>query len=365
MPDQRTSPRSLEYSTVVLAVLAVIAALYLGRGVLIPVTFGVVLAATLVPVVRWLERCRLPAPAAATIAILAALAVLATVATALEPPVQDFVDELPKSIAAAQPRINALGESLRRLTGTPAPRRARPTAGSAGTIARPPSAPPPGASDAGPTASPSATVREALGLASSALGDVVEVVLLALFILAAGRAWQDKVTQAVAVPERQRAIIDTAEEMRRVITRYLLVDTVINIGQGAVMGVALWLLGYPDALLWGVLTFLLEFIPYLGGMAMIGLLLVAGLAADRSFIAALVGPAVYLAVTTIQNNLVSPVAYGKEMRLNPTALLLALMVWWELWGVAGAFLAVPIVAMIQVVARRTPSLKAVAVFLSD
>ncbi|MEP6833726.1 MAG: AI-2E family transporter [Gemmatimonas sp.] len=73
----------------------------------------------------------------------------------------------------------------------------------------------------------------------------------------------------------------------------------------------------------------------------------------------------YLTITTLQNNVLSPIVYGNRMKLNPTAILLGLMLWYLLWGVAGAFLAVPILAAFNVYASRTPSLKSLSTFLSD
>jgi predicted PurR-regulated permease PerM len=359
LANHKTDDHLIERATQIIAALLVADGLYLGRRVLIPIALGLVLAGVLFPVVRWLQRLRLPRPAAAAIAILATIGALVAVTTALEPPVSSFVDEVPKSIAAARPKIDALAESFRRFTGIAS---ARPSQVPSGGVQR---REPPPAQSGGQTASPSTSVGQALGTITSLLGDIVEIILLALFILAAGDAWKDKIRKSFTSGERAHAVIDAASEMRAAVTRYLFVTALINLGQGVVIGLALWILGYPEPLLWGVLTFLLEFIPYLGGMVMIGLLLVVGLATTQSLVTALAGPAIYLVVTSLQNNLVSPIAYGRGMRLNPTAILVGLMVWWGLWGVAGAFLAVPILAAMNVVARRALSLRGLAAFLSD
>ena len=205
----------------------------------------------------------------------------------------------------------------------------------------------------------------AVGLTTSLLGAIAEVLLLALFLLAAGDAWEEKLKAAVPSPERAQAILETAGEMRTVVSRYLLVTLAINVGQGIVIALALWALRFPSPALWGALTFVAEFVPYFGGMVMIGLLLVTGLATTPSLVPALLPALVYFAVTSLQNNVVSPVAYGKGLRLNPTAILLSVMAWWALWGVAGAFLAVPILASLRVLASRVDALEGVAVFLGE
>ena len=215
-----------------------------------------------------------------------------------------------------------------------------------------------------PSAGPS-SITYALGVAGSLVGEFIEVVLLALFILAAGVGWKRRLGDAVNSPHKEQSAIETVAEMRDVVSRYVLVTAFINVGQGIIVSLVLKFLDYPSPLLWGVLTFALEFIPYFGGMVVIALLTVVGLAAGRGFPMAFAGPAAYLVVTTLQNNVLSPILYGKEMKLNPAAILLSLMLWYMLWGVAGAFLAVPILAAFNAFASRTPSLKSVSVFLSD
>jgi predicted PurR-regulated permease PerM len=208
-------------------------------------------------------------------------------------------------------------------------------------------------------------VSRAFGITTSLLAEIVEEVLLVFFLLAAGNAWMTKLARMARSPERSRLWPRIAGEIHDVVSRYLFVSLLINVGQAVVIGLAAWALGLPTPFLWGVLTFVAEWVPYLGGLAMIGLLLVVGLATEQSVARALLAPLVYLVVTTLQNNLVSPVAYGRGLRLNPTAILIAVMLWWLLWGVAGAFLAVPILASLRVLASRLPALEPIAVLLEE
>ena len=145
----------------------------------------------------------------------------------------------------------------------------------------------------------------------------------------------------------------------------MLVTALINLGQGALVGLTMWLVGLPNPALWGLLTFALEFIPFLGGAAMMILLALAGLATFDGIGQALLPPAIYLTITTLQNNLVSPVAYGRRLRLNPVAILVGVLFWYYLWGVAGAFLAVPIIATVQILGEPIAALAPVAEFLSE
>ena len=372
-------------AVVLLAGIATVAMLYAAHWFFVPAALGVTLATVLYPAVGALRRLRLPAPAAAAIAVFAAVAILFGIGASLGPPISGFAQQVPKSIATARAKIAGLGGPFRRLAPPPvvdpsaaAPTQPRtqpppstvqprqselptPVAG----LPTPTPAEPSQSSQSPGLSSVTTYIERAFGVASSLLTETVEVVLLALFILGTGDGWREKLALAVRDPERRRRVAETVGEMRAVVSRYFIVTLLINLFQAIAIGVGLKLLGYSSPTLWGALTFLLEFIPFIGGLVMVALLLVVGLGGDRSALGALSGPILYLAVTTLQNNLVSPIAYGRGLRLSPTAILAGLIFFWGLWGVAGAFLAVPILAAIQVLSRRISTLNGVAAFLSE
>ncbi|HEY0777621.1 MAG TPA: AI-2E family transporter [Gemmatirosa sp.] len=400
-------------SLVVLATLATVYALYLGHDFLVPVCLGVVLTALLAPIVAWLARHHVPAPAGAALTVLASLALMIGAATALEPPLRNLAGEIPRSITAARTRLARFQAPLARIgirlqsqpardgaRTLPSPRTAARTGADTTTVAPPDSArpdsahPAPGAttatgggsaragapaapagaasgseSDSSPSTGTPSGVLSALGrtfgVTSELLSELIEVLLLAFFLLASERSWADKLTRAVRDEHRRETTTKAAVEMRGVVARYVFVTACINAAQGTVVALVMWALGVPSPLLWGILTFVLEFIPYLGGFVMVALLLVAGLASGGSLLHALLAPISYLAISSLQNNLVSPAAYGRGLRLNPWAILLAVMFWYAMWGVAGAFLAVPILAAVRVLTGYLPALAPVGVVLEE
>jgi predicted PurR-regulated permease PerM len=363
-PDRRR--RAAEASVIVVAVLLVIGALWLGRDVLVPVSLSVIVAAVLQPAVQALQKLRAPAPAAATIVVAAALALIVGVGAALQQPVRGMAEDLPNGITAARAKFDELAARVRSITGGArapsgpaatggAVRRDASTSRGADSTQRQSAAPLPAAT----------TIRSAFGVTTALAWEIVEEVLLVLFLLAAGGAWTAKLARIAGSPERARRWTSIAGEMHDVVTRYLLVTLYINIGQAIVIGLAVWAIGLPAPLLWAILTFIAEFVPYLGGLTMVTLLLLAGLTGEQGAAHALLAPIAYLIVTTAQNNLVSPVAYGRGLRLNPTAILIAVMFWWMIWGVAGAFLAVPILASVRVLGSHIPSLIPLCVLLEE
>jgi predicted PurR-regulated permease PerM len=359
--------RAAEAAVILLATFSAVAVLWLCRDVFVPLTISIVVAAVLRPVVRRLQRLRVPAPAASAAVVIATLLLVAVVLAALEQPVRALSSEVPKNVEVVRGKLGSLaarvrGAALGRGSETPAGAASQP-APRAGAATQPAadSAPRDGATPQ----PPAGALGRAFSLTTSLLAEIVEEILLVFFLLAAGDAWLEKMSRIARSRERAERWRTIAGEMHDVVARYLLVTLLINLCQAVIIGLALWALGVPSPFLWGALTFVAEFIPYLGGMAMIGLLLLVGLSGNQGLLHALLPPAIYLVVTTLQNNLVSPVAYGRGLRLNPTMILVGVMFWWLAWGVAGAFLAVPILASLRVIGARRPSLAPMAVLLEE
>jgi predicted PurR-regulated permease PerM len=153
--------------------------------------------------------------------------------------------------------------------------------------------------------------------------------------------------------------------VQQAVTRYLVATLMINVGQGIVVGLALWGLGLASPWLWGGLTVLLEFIPYLGAAGMMILLTATAFSQFDALGHILLIPGTYLVIGALQNNLVSPLVYGQRLKLNPVAVLVGVLFWWLLWGVAGAFLAVPFFAALKILADHVESLTPIATFLGE
>ena len=233
------------------------------------------LAVLLSPIVGWLRRARVPAPAAATIALLLTIGTLVALGAALNSPLRDLTRESPQSITKARTTITELAAPLMRMqrqlndVSAPAPARTAPTAAS------PPATETKSGSDAPP---PASLLGGALGSSASMIAEIAGVLLLSLLILAGGDVWRKKMQDTAPSRRALRSTLQVAQKMREVVARYLFVTMLINIGQGVLFGLATWWLALPSPILWGALTFIAEFIPHLGGLVMVGLLAVIGLA---------------------------------------------------------------------------------------
>jgi predicted PurR-regulated permease PerM len=131
------------------------------------------------------------------------------------------------------------------------------------------------------------------------------------------------------------------------------------------VAVVLWLLGMTNAVLWGVLVFFLEFVPYLGAATAVIVLSVAGLTTFDQAGRALLVPGSFLAINMLQANLVTPMLLGHRLTLNPVAIFTGLAFFYWIWGVPGAFVAVPLLATFKILCDNIASLAAIGEFLGQ
>jgi predicted PurR-regulated permease PerM len=339
-----------------LASVAVIFLLYFGHAFFIPIAIALLFNILFRPVVRWLEHRRVGAPIGAAIVVLLALAGLGAAGVALSVPVKSWVTKAPQSMAAARERLARVRKPVQQLDSAAAQLQGagQTATGGKGQAAAPPAPTP---------ASSSPLLTRILGTTTSLVATTVEVVVLLWLLLASGDLFYEKMMRVLPVAADRRAAAKVANDTETAVAGYLVATALINVGQAAAVGVAMWLIGLPDPALWAVLTFALEFIPYLGGALMVGLLTIVAFTTFSGFWQILAAPGSYLAITTVQNNLVSPLVYGKRLRLNPVAVFVGVLFWWTLWGVPGAFLAVPIIATAKVLGDHLPTLRPLGEFL--
>ncbi len=137
----------------------------------------------------------------------------------------------------------------------------------------------------------------------------------------------------------------------------------INVGLGIVVAAALWLMGVPNAGVWGLMTTVFNYVPFVGqGVAGLIVGLVALLSFDSVGYALLV-PAVFYTIAAVEGNLITPAMLGKHMSLNPLIVLVALLFWGWIWGIAGAALAIPILAITKISCDRFECTRSIGTLL--
>jgi predicted PurR-regulated permease PerM len=351
---------SRSISLTIVAVVAAGAALYVAQEIFIPIALGLLLTALFRPVVRVLANVGIPAPASATLIVVGGLALLGVGVFFLAQPVKSWVNEAPKTLAAARGKLEKLRRPIKQVSQAVQKAQQEVTGGEKPEQAE--GQKPAPAAAAGPGIPP--VVGRVFLTTAGVLGTLVQTIIILFLALATGDLLRRKVAAVIPKPATGTAE-GTVDEAEAVVRRYLVVTALINLGQGVVVALAMWLIGIPSPLLWGVLTFVFEFLPYLGGLFLMAALTVTGLATFDNIGHVLLAPIAYITISTIQNNAVSPFAYGSGLKLNPLAILIVVLVGWFLWGVAGAFVAVPLLAAVRIFAERARRDSALAVLLGD
>jgi len=351
------SRRGRSIDLTVLSVLAVLYTLYFARDFLVPIVFAFLLNFLLSPVVRWFARFKIPPPLGAAVVIFGILAILGSGAFGLSSSVRDWAASAPATLKAADAKLVKIIRPFQRASNT-AQQVAAAAAAATGGAATP--------------KKPAEVVVQGPSLASRVFGttqrsvaSVLEVLILLYFLLAAGDLFLQKLIKVLPNLEDKRKAVQIARAAESSISTYLLTTALVNIAEGAVVAGVMYLWGMPNPALWGALVVLLEFIPYLGALAMVVILGVAALTTFDSIPHALLVPASFLLINLIQGNVVSPLLLGHRLSLNPVALFIGLAFWFWIWGVAGAFIAVPLMATFKILCDHIESLASVGEFLGQ
>jgi predicted PurR-regulated permease PerM len=332
-----------------LFVLAVLYTLYFARAFLLPIAIAVLLDFLLSPILRTLKRARIPEPVGAALVILALLGALGGAAYTLADPAREWMSKAPQSIAKVQGRLRELRRPVEQVTRTAEQVEAATEVTKSG---------PPEVVVRGPRLS-----QQLFGTTQSLLVGALEAIILLYFLLAAGDLFLQKLIKVLPQFGDKKTAVAIARETEASISTYLLTVALVNVGLGIVVTVVMLLIGMPNAVLWGALAGLAEFIPYLGATVMLALLTMAGLVTFPDVGHALAVPGSYLAVNLLQANFVSPAVLGRRLTLNPVAILVGLGFWWWIWGVGGAFVAVPLLATFKIFCDHIESLAPIGEFL--
>jgi predicted PurR-regulated permease PerM len=340
-----------ERGITILATLALLYTAYFARAFLVPVAIALLLNFLLSPVIRRLARMGIPPAGGAALVLLLAVGGSAVGLYRLAAPAQRWVSTAPEALRHASTRVRSLIRPVEKVA-TAADQVEKATAvTSDGTRTNEVVVKGPGLGE------------RLTGTTESLATAIVEVVLLLYFLLAAGDLFLQKLIKIMPRTRDQETVVHLARTVEESISTYLLTTAVINLAEGAVVTLAMWWLGLPTPVLWGVLVAAFEFIPYVGAFAMTTILTLVGFTTFDGTARALAAPAAYLAINFVQGNIVSPLVMSRRLTLNPVAVFIALAFWWWAWGIPGAFLAVPMLAVFKICCDHIESLSAIGEFL--
>lgn len=334
-PDDDVSERTAaetwslvaDVATTGLFALAVLAALYLMKEVVVPVILAWVVANILQPIVAWMEQHRIGRVPAVGLVTVALMIILLSVVALLSLPLTYWLGratelgtllrEKLQSIAGPLDFLKEISTSLGQITGQ----------GTGSGL----------------------HVEESTNIVSGIIAILTPAVTQGILFLGAlifYLIYQKKIkNKAVLVlPSREARLtaLRIMGDIERNTTIYFGTFTLVNVVLGSVTMLLAYAVGLPNPMLWGVLAAVLNYIPYIGPAIMIAVLFLIGLFTFPTVAEAAIAPLVYIGLTTIEGHVITPALMGRRMTLNPFAVFLAIGFWTWMWGPIGAFVAIPI-----------------------
>jgi predicted PurR-regulated permease PerM len=364
-----TSSDQLVKSAWMLASIAVvIAALYLAKGVLVPLTLAVLLSFLLSPVCDWLERRRLGRIPAVLITAFVGFVVLGGAAWAAVVQMADLAPRMPeyqRNIEAKFYSVNDyfvaalskvtrtaedIGKNLPQVEEAETPM---------GTGARPYSV-----RVLSSPSSPLQVLSGTFGTLIQMLGLAGIVIVLVVFFLVRRDDLRDRFIELMG-KEHLTLTTRMLEDAATRVSRYLSMLFVVNATYGIAVGIGLSVIGVPNAVLWGILATVLRFIPYIGPWIAAAMPVGLSMAISTGWVAPILAVTLFVVLELFSNNVMEPWLYGDKTGMSPVAILMAAVFWTWLWGVAGLLLATPLTVCLLVIGKHIPQLSFLDVLLGN
>lgn len=335
-----------------LLLIAVLTVLHLARGFALPVVAALILSLVFLPAVRAMKSIWIPAPLGAAIVVLGLVASFVFGVYNLAQPARDWLDKAPQGLREIALKLSDLSgkvSEVSKATDEVQQMTQDMTGGGDGSREVTMSTP---------------TLAEALldGARTFSLS-AMSTLLLLYFLLASGDLFLRKTIAATPrLADKERAV-DIATQVEAAVSRYLFAVTLINLALGGAVALALYLLGVPNPLLWGVMVAVLNFVPYLGEIAILGALTIVGLLTFDEVWRGLLVPGIFCILSAAERYVLTPMIVGRRLSLNPVVIVLSVLFWAAMWGIPGALLAVPILVTLKVLSDRVERLHVFGAFL--
>jgi predicted PurR-regulated permease PerM len=373
LKQSSSSPEIKRLLGIVAAVVA-IGTLYIARVVFIPLALAFLFALLLTPPVAFLERIKLPRSLAIFAVVFALLALVGLVGWRTSEQFVDLSNRMPTYKEALKAKIHSMrgsgSQSLNDASNAVKELEseiAKVTPGSSSQDGSKESPTVPGSSPSHPLSVQVVPPTNPIGSVQNLIGPLATaglVTIFTIFILFGRENLRNRLIRLASAGQLNR-MTQAMDEASQRINRYLLLQFVVNSGYGLFIGLALHFIGVPNAALWGLVTAVLRFLPYIGPplAALIPILL--SLAVFPGWRHALETMGLFLVLELLVSNVVEPLLYGSHVGLSPLAILVAAVFWTLVWGLPGLVLSTPLTVCLVVMGRYVPSLNFLNVILGD
>jgi len=339
-----------------------IAVLIFAKPLLVPLALAILLAFVLTPGVRWLQRYRIGRVPAVLAVVAVALLVFGLIAWGVGLQISRLADDLPAHTLQVREKILALSQHRPGFLARVSDAFQRMTEGVTDRVEK---------AETGinavvvdkPTSSLSRLGQLALTIVEP-VADAALVLVLVIFLLIRREDLRNRVIGLLGqarLAGTTRVLVDSAERL----SRFLFMQLCVNAAFGLAFGIALWLIGVPYALLWGFLTAVLRFIPYVGSWMAAALPVLVSFIFEPGFFQPIATLITFFVMDLLTANAIEPLLFGHSTGVSPIALLVAAVFWTWVWGPIGLVLSTPLTVCLVVLGQYVSRLKFLSLLLSD
>jgi predicted PurR-regulated permease PerM len=357
---QMTGIRGLQIPLWGLFIMAVLAALYFAKSVFVPIFMAIVFSFVLMIPVNLLEKIRIPPAFGALIVLLVTIGMFSVLAYYMYEPTKVWVERFPDEVHKIETKVvelrssfnevqkttEQIDEKITDLTGS-----ATETAGTQEVVIK-----------------SGSRLYTLMDSTQSFIVGFMSFLLLLYFLMAFGESMIKNLMMTWKDRAHRIAFLRITQESQYQISYYLLLITIINVGLGVVTALGMWAIGMPTPLLWGFSATILNYIPYIGPLINMVLVTFVGLVTFDNISTAMMPALIILVLNIIEGQMVQPLFVGKMFTINPVFVFISVAFWGWLWGVAGMFMAVPLLMILNIfvikmreLAAATEAAKAAAV----
>ena len=344
-PDTIDQPRPrASGALVLLTTLAVVAAAWLAQSVILPVLLAIFLSLIGNPIIRALRRLYLPRALAAILVVAGGLALSGVLVAQLIEPAKEWAHDVPKQVSRLTPKIKTFIKPVQDANRV-AENIAQAAGGSAASAQKP------------MVVNATAEEDKLISLATTPkhLTQVFSVILLTLFFMIFGENLQRHAIDLLPGWRKKKLTVEILQAIEREMSRYVMTISIINVVMGLAIALALHFIAHftiQEALLWGTMAALLNYAPYVGPAIGVAVMLIVGFIQEDQLWSALLPAGIYLALHTLEGQIITPIILGKRLAISPLILMVALLVFGSGWGIVGLLLAVPMLACVKIVLSK-------------
>lgn len=321
-----------------LFLLALLATCYVASDLILPVVIAAALKLVLQPAMRLLEKLHLPRLMAALAIIMMLFGGFVGLGAALSGPAASWAQKLPEGLPRLQERLTFLSTPIKTLQKFL--HQAEGLTQGAGPTVKTVAVQGAGLSD------------RVLSATRAIVSGLFTTVLVLFFLLVSGDTFLRRLVEILPRFKDKRQAVHISQQIEADISAYLFTITIMNVTVGVATGILAVLCGLGDPMLWGTVAFLLNFVPVLGpGIGVVTFVLVGLLSIDNLWFA-FVPAGVYLLIHIIEGETLTPILLARRFTINPVLVVLGIVFWYWMWGVPGAILAMPMLAIIKIICDR-------------